>query len=73
MAVALRENKGVLANEHAYNMALNGIIEGQAIEIIKLLGLEPEYANLRPEQQFILPLGHVGNSPIQPANMKISE
>ena len=56
MATALRVNKGVRANEHAYNMALNGIIEGQAIEIIKTLGLEPEYTNLRPEQRFFAPL-----------------
>ena len=73
MAIALRENKGVRANEHGYNMAINGLIEGQAIEIIKTLGLEPEYTNLRPEQQFFTPLGHTNNSVLQPANLKITE
>ncbi len=75
MATALRENKGVRANEHAYNMALNGIIEGQAIEIIRTLGLEPEYTNLRPEHHFLSPLGKIDDGilvyPAQPR--KITE
>lgn len=71
MATALRENKGVQANEHAYNMALNGIVEGQSIEIIKTLGLEPGYSHLRPEQHFFSPLGQTNTMTI-PAR-KITE
>jgi len=56
MAIALEKNKGVQANVHAHNMALAGIIEGQTIEIIQILGLDPKYTNLRREQHFMNPL-----------------
>ena len=58
MALVLERSKGVRANEHAYNMALNGIIEGQSIEVIHVLGFEPAYVNLRPEKNFINPLNN---------------
>lgn len=61
MALVLERNKGPQANEHAYNMALDGIIEGQAIEIIHTLGLDPLYVNLRPEKNFINPLDKSGS------------
>lgn len=60
MALVLDKNKGVQANEHAYNMAICGIVEGQAIEIIKILGLEPEYTNVRLEKKFFNPLNQGG-------------
>ena len=50
MASVLESNRGVQANEYAYNYALEGIIEGQAIEIIRTLELEPEFVNIREPQ-----------------------
>ena len=65
MARAVQENKGVAANEYACNMALRGIIDGQAIEIIKCLGLKPAYINLPLEKKFFNPL----NSPKNNSNI----
>ncbi len=84
MAMALHEHKGVRANEFALRYGVQGIVEGSAIEIIRTLGGQPEFVNLR--DPFLgVPDGisskafhggdplrshqhHLGSSPIQPTN-----
>jgi hypothetical protein len=47
MALAIRENSGVRANEFAVRYGIQGIVEGTTIEIIHTLGGRPEFTNLR--------------------------
>ena len=47
MAIALRANKKVSAEDGMLKCAIDGLINGTAIEIIQTVGLEPEYTNLR--------------------------
>lgn len=47
MAIALRSNKKVAAEDGMLKSAVDGLINGTAIEIIQTVGLEPEYINLQ--------------------------
>jgi len=47
MAMSLKQAREVQADYYAYTYGLDGVIEGTALEIIHLLGLEPAYVNLR--------------------------
>ena len=47
MAMSLKQAREVQADYYAYVYGLDGVIEGTALEIIHLLGLEPSYVNLR--------------------------
>ena len=47
MAQQLRNTKTVEADDRQYMYALDGIVHGTAVEIIKMLGMTPEYKNLR--------------------------
>ncbi|MCD6148981.1 hypothetical protein J7J18_06445 [bacterium] len=47
MAMSLKQARKVQADHYAYTYGLDGVIEGTALEIIHLLGLEPSYVNLR--------------------------
>jgi hypothetical protein len=47
MALAVKKECRVGADEQACQEAIRGIIEGTAIEIIRTLGMEPSYVNIR--------------------------
>ena len=47
MATALRDNKNVAAEDGMLKCAVDGLINGTAIEIIQTVGLEPEYTNIK--------------------------
>lgn len=47
MALSLRHERRVQADEFLYLYGLSGIAEGAAVEIVKLLGLRPAYINLQ--------------------------
>ena len=47
MALTIHQNQGVRANEFALRYGVQGVVEGSAIEIIRLLGGQPEFVNLR--------------------------
>ena len=48
VATLVRQRSGsVAANEPMFAAALEGAIQGAAVELIHTLGMEPEYANLR--------------------------
>lgn len=46
MCSALHESRGVRANDRAYALARQGVIDGTAIEIIYVLGYDPCHENL---------------------------
>ena len=46
MAIAINEKKKVMAENGMLKCAIDGLINGTAIEIIHTVGLEPEYTNL---------------------------
>ena len=47
MVEAVAKEKGVRANDGAAVRAIDGIIEGAAEEIIRTLGMEPSYINIK--------------------------
>jgi len=47
MAFALKLERRVAADELLFRYAMNGLIEGAAVEIIHTLGLRPSYVNIR--------------------------
>ena len=47
MALRLGSEKHVRADEHLLEGALDGLINGAAVEVIQTLGMEPEFVNLR--------------------------
>jgi len=47
MAASVRREAGVRADDAALQSALDGIANGTAVEIIRTLGMEPEFVNLR--------------------------
>lgn len=47
MGISLRKERGVQANEDLFKYGVEGIVEGAAREIIRELGLEPAYKNIR--------------------------
>jgi hypothetical protein len=47
LSIALHDRKGVHANEYMVNDAISGIVNGCAVEIVRTLGLEPEFTNLK--------------------------
>ena len=49
MSNSVRREAGVRADDAALQSALDGIANGTAVEIIRTLGMEPEFVNLRPQ------------------------
>jgi hypothetical protein len=47
MAASVRQEAGVRADDAALQSALDGIANGTAVEIIRTLGMEPAFVNLR--------------------------
>jgi hypothetical protein len=47
MAMALKSRKNVDADDPMYKSAFDGLVNGAAWEIIRTLGMEPEYANIK--------------------------
>lgn len=47
MAAVLRDSRRVAADDSLYISAIEGLINGAAWEIIRTLGMEPEYTNIR--------------------------
>jgi hypothetical protein len=47
MALAINAQLGVRADENISVSAIDGIANGAAVEIIRILNLEPEFTNLR--------------------------
>lgn len=47
MALAVKEQKCTRADQDVFECALDGIVNGAAVEIIHILGMEPEWVNLR--------------------------
>lgn len=47
MAGVLRDNRKVSADDPLYISAIQGLINGAAWEIIRTLGMEPEYTNIK--------------------------
>ncbi len=47
MAMVLKHERYVQADDDLFNSGLEGIANGAAVEIIRELNLEPEYKNLR--------------------------
>ena len=47
MAMALKSKKNVAADDPMYKSALDGLVNGAAWEIIRTLGMEPEYYNIK--------------------------
>jgi len=47
MAMALKSKKNVGADDPMYISAIDGLINGAAWEIIRTLGMEPEYSNIK--------------------------
>lgn len=50
MAIDLHRARKVAADDPAFEYALAGVIEGTAIEVVRELGLEPCFVNLRNVQ-----------------------
>ena len=46
IAISIYKEKNVGADDNLINGALEGLINGVAIEIIQLFGIKPEYINL---------------------------
>jgi len=46
LASEVKSRKGVSANEFMVSGAIDGIVNGCAVEIIRMLGKEPHYINL---------------------------
>ncbi len=47
MAMALDGKKNVGADDPMYKSALDGLVNGAAWEIIRILGMKPEYSNIK--------------------------
>jgi len=47
MALAVRAERKVSADDDSYSFGLDGIVNGTAKEILFTLGLEPSYVNIR--------------------------
>ena len=47
MAGVLRDNRKVDADDPLYKSAIDGLVNGAAYEIVRTLGMEPEYTNIK--------------------------
>jgi len=57
MTLLLRHGREVGADDPAFQAGIKGLIEGTAIEIIRTMGKEPGYVNLRPLPHIVKFLG----------------
>lgn len=47
MAVAIHQKAGPRADEHMVDFGFRGVAEGAALEVIRTLGMQPEFINIR--------------------------
>lgn len=58
MALSMHRERRVGADEPAFQAGLRGIAEGASIEVIRTLGMEPGFVNLRhPESEPLMGIG----------------
>lgn len=67
MALSIKRERSVCADDQIYQCALEGIANGTAVEIIQTVGMVPEYVNLRKVP--LVSENHRGMPSIQPTSL----